>query len=534
MDTTIATPTGNQSAAVINAARAGAVAGGGNPYAIAPTNVSKAAGLSVSPTVMTDANIRESVIPNIQAQASKILPPNTPATSGSTVNGIDAQSLKNFQAANPGLNFNSDDLAQFLKSGNKSSVTDIAGDTLDPSSPTYYSDLYNSLSSNIENDPDAKNELAVLDNMKTSQDAASQSSIGALTSAYDSRVSTLKNQQEGSTRQLNNTLAMSGASRYSPTTSNAILSDKEKVDASAISDLQDKENAAISQAQTAQQNGDYKILGDQLKIIDGIRTQKNALATKLTSDMSASTKTMQDNATQAQRDNAVATVVENGITDPKEILAELTKNNPNGNYTSKEVADVLKNLSPSGNLEGLSSSLKDFYTLKGQKLLPGNISSLPDSQQLGAYLHYVKTASSISGGNGSPGAKITLSSAKTLGLPLATVGMTQKDIVDSLQSNTPPAWFVEKLSNDTQTSVDPKADGTIAAWGEFQKQETSKIEGNTPKSNANYDKAKEYFGTTYDGLSDDQTDQIAQQVVTYVDGGMSYADAVAQTEQDLK
>lgn len=539
MDTTVATPTGNQPVAAVNAARENAFAMGGDPYKAAPTNVSKAAGLGTTPTVMTDANIRENVIPNIQQQASKTLPQGTPATSGSTINGIDAQSLANFKAANPGLNFNPDDLAQFLKTGSAptkttGTVTDVAGDTLDPSSPTYYSDLYQSLAGNLENDPDAKNELAVLDNMKTAQDASSKSSIDSLTSAYNTRLGTLKNSQDTTTRRLNNTLAMSGASRYSPTTSNQILSNKEQSDASAISDLQDKENTAIAAAQKAQQDGDFKVLGEQLKIVDGIRSDKNALASKLTTDMSASTKTMQDNAKQSQRDSAVADVIENGVTDPVQILTHLNTSDPNGNYTAKEVEDVIKSLSPTGNLTGLSSSLKDFYTLKGQKMLPSNISTLPEDQQLGAYLHYVKVASSISGGTGAAGAKITLSNAKTLGLPISTVGMTQKDIVDSLKNSTPPAWFVEKLSNDTQQSIDPRSDSTTTAWQAFQKQETDKIQGTSAKANPNYDKALQYFTTTYDGLSDDQADQIAQQVVTYVDGGMTYAKAVAQTEQDLK
>lgn len=408
-----------------------------------------------SPTVMTDANIRENVIPTVLQNASKTLPPPTSSTQSNQSNGSGG-TVDN-------------------------RVTDVAGDTLDPASPTYYSDLYKSLSTNADNDSDATSELSMLDNMKTANDASTQSSINALQQSYADRTNTLKTAQGNQTRALTNSLIMSGAARYSPITTNTILSSKETNDASAISDLQDKENQAIATAQTAQQNNDYKTLSAQISIINSLRTQKNALATSLTTDMNTNTKAIQTSANQAKRDDAVAGLVEEGITDPDQILTTLNDKDPNAGYTAAEVQTVLKDLSPTGDLTGLTGEVKNFYTLKGTKQLPSSISSLPDDQQLAAYLKYVKTSSAVSGTSAGATTKITLTTAKTLGLPLATVGMTQDDIMTSLQSETPAPWFIEKLGAQTGATVNATSATTIAAWNTYR---NSLIGGNIPTTSA--------------------------------------------------
>lgn len=305
--------------------------------------------------------------------------------------------------------------------------------------------------------------------------------------------------------------------------------------------------------------GINKVADLNIKMASAVATLTNALKTQKISDiktswdvyqtaakdrMAALQKTITDTSKavsdarktliQSSRDNAIAGIISQGVTNPTEILNYLNndaKGNQIGDFTADEVSKAVKALAPENDLDKLSGATRDFYILKAHGQLPQGVTSLPENQQMFAYLKQLKAAETLDKPTGT-GTKITLSTVKTLGLPLSTVGMSQQNILDSLQSEKPPAWFVEKLSNQLKMSVTPEA--TKEAWEDYRKDSISKAEGDKPaKVSANYTKAKQYFGSTYDGLADDQLDAIATEVETYVNGGMSYAKAVAQTEKDI-
>jgi hypothetical protein len=147
-----------------------------------------------------------------------------------------------------------------------------------------------------------------------------------------------------------------------------------------------------------------------------------------------------------------------GITDPSQMLNYLNfdeAGNQTGDFTADEIAKTLKAISPGDDLSKLSGTTRDFFILKGTGQLPSNISSLPEDQQMMAYLSMQKksTASTAAGASKN---KITLSEAKSKGLPLSTVGMSEEDIADSFQDSEPPYWFIEKLNSEKGMTVLPE------------------------------------------------------------------------------
>lgn len=449
-----------------------------------------------SPTVVSDANIRENVIPSTMAKANTMLPPNP-----------------------------HDQIGYDPTTDPNSSAYKENGDLGDPSSPSFYDDMVKSISGAGAGEDEQEKNLIL--GQKTGFDQGYDSLISSIHDQFQSNRADMQQEQNARSKQIENVLSLGGSTRYAPISSSGIMSAKDRYDMQSLNDLASKEKNAVAQALTAKNAGDMQLLDKQLGIIDRIRKQKTDLATKVSDSMAAANKATREAKIQSSRDGAVADLVEQGLTDPNQILSALNANG--GDFTAEQVQKTLKALDPNGNLSG---SIKDFYTLKGRGMLPESISGLPDDEQFFAYLHQQKAATTIS--SGSKGTKITLANVKALGLPLSIVGRSQDDILKDLQSQTPPEWFIEKLNTETNSETEASNPNTMEMWDEYRAKAMGKAEGaKDEKETATHSKATQYFHATYDGLSDEDVDQIAQEVETYVNGGMSYADAIEQTEKDL-
>ena len=459
-----------------------------------------------APSVLSDANIREKVIPDIQNRANTLI-------------GNSAVSLTNTQEK-------------------------PKNDTNSALAEDDYSKIYQSILGG--NSSESNPEMSLLDSMRSNIDQQFNSTVDSIKTQYSQLQSNLKKVQEESTQGLNNSFIRSGASRYSPFSTSGIMQAKMTSDINALGDLQAKENSLIAEAAATRQDKQYQLLDKQLGLIKAARTEKNALAQKITEDIIKKNTEIRKKQIQSSRDSAIAGILQQGITNPQQILGYLNfddQGNQTGDFTAKEVEDTLKSLSPDNNLEKLSGTTRDFFILKGAGKLPANITSLPDDQQLFAYLAQEKRASSII--NPRTGTKnvLTYKEVTDRHLPVSLVGMSEDEVYQSLYDTTPPAWFKEKLQTELSTGTNPDGTTVIGGmsvlpeveqkkWNEYRTQVIAN-EKEEKKTN-NFIKAKQYFTETYDGLTNDELEKIATQVETYVNGGMSYADAIEQTKNDLE
>ena len=181
--------------------------------------------------------------------------------------------------------------------------------------------------------------------------------------------------------------------------------------------LQAKENSAIASIQTAMNASDYKTAQSKIAELDKVRTDKQNLAEKITQDLITQNQKINTAKAQSVKDNAIATLFTSGITDPTKILQ---KADPSLGITSKDIKSFLSTAS-GGNIAGLTGNTKNFYALKEAGALPSSIKSLPESEQLKAFLELEKTS--------------TAKTAETK--PLYTsakgVAITKNDIADGVQ-----------------------------------------------------------------------------------------------------
>jgi len=200
--------------------------------------------------------------------------------------------------------------------------------------------------------------LAAISNTSTQQkkyDEALQSELAAINKRYDM----YRQQQEQVTSSgaagAQNALLQSGAggrgsvAQYAAATADArvqsIMQDGQK----ALAELDSQRDQLLSAARVAYQDKNYQLLGNLNAQITKNRDQMISLAKEKNEAIATETKN-------AKKTSDIASIYEQGITDPAAILGKL-KEAGITNISAKEVADTLKNLSPEGT-EDLLKTLK--------------------------------------------------------------------------------------------------------------------------------------------------------------------------------
>lgn len=200
--------------------------------------------------------------------------------------------------------------------------------------------------------------LAAISNTSIQQkkyDEALQSELAAINKRYDM----YRQQQEQVTSSgaagAQNALLQSGAggrgsvAQYAAVTADArvqsIMQDGQK----ALAELDSQRDQLLSAARVAYQDKNYQLLGNLNAQITKNRDQMISLAKEKNEAIAIETKN-------AQKTSDIASIYEQGITDPAAILGKL-KQAGITNISAKEVADTLKNLSPEGT-EDLLKTLK--------------------------------------------------------------------------------------------------------------------------------------------------------------------------------
>ncbi len=241
---------------------------------------------------------------------------------------------------------------------------------------------------NQPQDPTVTQNLAMLDSMKTAHDAGFNTQISNIQSQYNQLIQLQSVANSSAQGQEQSFLLRNGAAR-NETGANAMHA----VITGQINNLgmlQAKENDAIAKVQTAMSNSDYRDAQAQQKILDKVTSDKKALAEKITSSIVSQNAKLNTAKVQSTKDNAIAEIFSSGVTDPKDILAKV---DPNLGVTLKDINSALTTFS-GGDIRGLTGNVKNFYALKQAGALPGDISKLPDNEQLKAYLGMEKTIKS--------------------------------------------------------------------------------------------------------------------------------------------
>ncbi len=215
---------------------------GSGAYARAP--------VGSTPTVITDANVRESTIPNLNASVKTAI--GTPAPTNPTNPDGTTKDTGTSNSDIPDYN------ALFSKA---LGVSDQSGDQT------------------------SNNELALIKSMQANADASFAGQLSSIGALYDSRIQNLQSSQASTTKGIENALTLGGGSRYAPISSAGVLSAKETADIQQMNSLVAEENNARAGVIKAQTDQDYQLLSKNLDVLNAAQTRKMDLAKTVVQNM---------------------------------------------------------------------------------------------------------------------------------------------------------------------------------------------------------------------------------------------------------
>lgn len=331
-----------------------------------PTTPAPSTKTTTTPTVLSNANIIENTIPQLNQRAASL------TTDEPTQ-----------LASNP------------PPQANDSTSAPTSPPSTDPSSSSDYNTLYNyelGQLPDVTQDPTYQSDVALINSLQDQGDATTSSYVNSIQQNYVNLTSTLQAQQAANAAKISNALLLGGSSRYAPVSSGGILNLQTRSDMSALANLQDEENQKIAEVKQAQNSQDYNLMSKKMDELDTLTESKQNLAQTLATNLQKQNQTAQAALVQNQQDNAIADLVQSGTTDPNDILTALTQQGFT-NATAADVATTLEGIQKATGSNNLTGDVKNFQILKATPGgLPASILALPADQQMAAYISMVNLA----------------------------------------------------------------------------------------------------------------------------------------------
>lgn len=233
-------------------------------------------GKTITPTVISDNNVRDNIIPGIKAEAQQML------------GGMTQQQQQDFANRDPeGFD----------------NQADKEGWGTSSAPQNEYDSLYQSVMGTTPgNDNIYDAELNLLDQMQRTADASTRSYIDSLKSTYDAR----RAQQQAATGAQKagaQTLLMSGGG-YRSGSGSQVLSGIERAGIRELSTLDAEEQGLKAGALAAQTNNDYKVLGEKLGLMKEKRAEKLKTVSSMWEAQVAEKKETQKGINEVLRDAA--------------------------------------------------------------------------------------------------------------------------------------------------------------------------------------------------------------------------------------
>lgn len=307
-----------------------------------------------SPTVFSDSNIRENVIPGLNARANDLLgerPKFYRTQSGGYVNT---------KFADPSLQ-GSQTYTEDQIMGNTSGAVSGADATDNSGQQNGGENEYDTLFKNImgsnayktgaaaiEQSPESIQEKALIDQMRTMADANSAAQLAVITKQYQQRQDLLKQVQSEEGQGLKHQLMLAG-SRYSPGSTGSVMTLKEKNNLRELNALEDQGEAAKQDIKNAKLNQDFQLMEKEIGRLEKIRTQKAGLANKMQETMIQNNKELRERVqkTKDELEKTRTDILKSAAGAPREVLDAISKAanvadmvNAAGDYASKATGIV--------------------------------------------------------------------------------------------------------------------------------------------------------------------------------------------------
>lgn len=233
------------------------------------------------PTVVTDSNVREKYIPELNSKINKL-----------TEKG-----------------------AYYDAAGNKRN----ADGTIIEEDTTQNTEVFNLEKSASQ---DQKEISKVLKSLQSQTDADTARQISAIQAQSNVREQQIMEANRRAERATAQSLLQGGSSRYT-TSSNDIMAAEVRSGIMELADLDAREQVAIAEIQSAQAEKNYKLASAKVEMLETQRKEKLDKAAKLAETLATQNEELRKQAKREEQEIAIAEQIQSGFTNPMDIFAAL-------------------------------------------------------------------------------------------------------------------------------------------------------------------------------------------------------------------
>lgn len=289
---------------------------------------------ATEPTILTDTNIRDRKIPDINKKLDKLSEKGQYYDANGNLHNADGTLVEQDTEENQGYK--------------------------DPRI-----DEVNSLNKSVNED--SKMIFSTLDALMKQTDQATASEIQSIKAQYGVRAQQIAEINRREQLSENTSLLLGGSSRYT-SSADGISAGFARAGIMELAALDAQEGAAISNAESARADKNYQLASKKLDYVEKLRKEKQDKAAEISKQISEENAKMRDNMIKQTRDNAIVDLFTQGITDPADMLQMLSFDD-NGNSTGsditlEEIADTLKIITPPDEFKDASPDLKTFKIMQ--------------------------------------------------------------------------------------------------------------------------------------------------------------------------
>lgn len=233
--------------------------------------------------------------------------------------------------------------------------------------PTYL----DSNSSTPAKSPEQQETDRIVDSILARTDAQTAQTISSIRQKYENLRNQQKQINESQAAKTQNTLLTGGvtgkgsSAQYAPLSSDNLVTAQLNYGLQQIAKLDAEEQDLIIQAQQAGETQNFRVLEKRLAQIENIRQEKQQAEQKLKDKQIEKEEEYNKKILEIQKNNQLASLYEQGITDPASLLKALNANG--GDFTLKEVREGVTNLGLSAEEKAEKTALQSLFKSISEK-----------------------------------------------------------------------------------------------------------------------------------------------------------------------
>jgi hypothetical protein len=313
----------------------------------------------IEPTVMSDATIREDVIPEINAKINKLSETGQYYDNNGNLHNADGTVVDN----------NAVETSADPRQAEVDALTQSANE-------------------------DNQMIFDTLDSLMTQTDQNTAQEIRAIKASYNVREKQLEEINRREQLSEDTSLLLGGSSRYTSSAS-GISAGFLRTGIMELAALDAEEMSAISAAKSAQAEQKYNIAAKKLEYIEKLRKEKTDKATEIANMIAEDNKAMRAKMEKQTVESAIVDLFRQGITDPGEIQNYLNyrdDGSPTGGFIDlATINSTLGIINPGADLKGTSSDYQTYKMMQSQ-------GDIPDDWTFFDFKTAVKNAGGTGGG----------------------------------------------------------------------------------------------------------------------------------------